>query len=123
MNYIFRATPDNYQEIIRVWEASVRATHDFLPEKDILYYKELILTEYLDQVEIYYLKNDQQRIIAFIGISGTHLEMLFIHPAEREKGLGKQLICFAVKQLGTKTVDVNEQNTQAVGFYKKWGMK
>ena len=34
---------ENYQEIVNVWEASVRATHDFLKEEDIEYFKPLIL--------------------------------------------------------------------------------
>lgn len=47
--------------------------------------------------------------------------MLFIHPNARGKGMGKALIDFVRKRHGSNTVDVNEQNRQAVGFYKKLG--
>jgi len=32
---LINITKENYQELIEIWEASVRATHDFLPEKSI----------------------------------------------------------------------------------------
>ncbi|MDR6804581.1 hypothetical protein J2Y45_003110 [Dyadobacter sp. BE34] len=37
----------NYPDILNVWEASVLATHHFLSEQDIAFYKPLILNEYL----------------------------------------------------------------------------
>jgi putative acetyltransferase len=47
--------------------------------------------------------------------------MLFIHPASRGKGVGRCLVSYAVNQLGIRSVDVNEQNAQAVGFYYAMG--
>ncbi|HBF71237.1 MAG TPA: GNAT family N-acetyltransferase, partial [Alteromonas australica] len=38
---VLEVTKDNYQELIEIWEASVRATHDFLPEESILELKPL----------------------------------------------------------------------------------
>ena len=32
---ILRPTPQDYDELLTVWEASVRSTHHFLAEKDI----------------------------------------------------------------------------------------
>ncbi len=40
----------DYEELTRVWEASVRATHDFLPDSYIELLKNLVLTRYLDSV-------------------------------------------------------------------------
>jgi putative acetyltransferase len=41
-----------YKEVVEVWEASVRATHHFLKEEDIAYFKPLILNTYLDAVDL-----------------------------------------------------------------------
>ena len=49
--------------------------------------------------------------------------MLFIHPDWRGHGAGEQLLSFAVKDLGTYLLDVNEQNEQAVGFYLHMGFE
>lgn len=109
-----------YEKLITVWESSVRATHHFLSESDIIAYRSLILTEYFDQVRLYAVKFEKE-VMGFIGINKKSIQMLFIHPDARGKGLGKTLIDFAKDKHDINTVDVNEQNEQAVGFYEKLG--
>jgi len=108
--------PSDYLELVAVWEASVRATHHFLKEEDILYFKPLILNTYLDAVALRCIRINN-RIIGFLGVADHHLEMLFIHPDYRGQGFGKQLLQYSIDQLNVQKVDVNEQNQQAVDFY------
>lgn len=110
-----------YQEIVRVWEASVRATHHFLKEEDIAYFKPLILNVYLDAVALRCIKDTNGKIIGFSGVAEQNLEMLFIDPALRGKGIGKALLAYTIKNQGVNKVDVNEDNLQAIGFYEKFG--
>lgn len=112
---------EEYQEVVNVWEASVRATHDFLKEEDIQYFKPLILNTYLDAVELRCIRNEKGKIIGFSGVAEGNLEMLFIHPAERGNGIGKSLLDYSIKIQKVTKVDVNEDNIQAVGFYEKFG--
>lgn len=49
------------------------------------------------------------------------LEMLFISPKERGKGLGKRLLQSGIINYGVKQLAVNEQNPQAKGFYEHMG--
>ena len=112
---------EEYNQVIQVWEASVRATHLFLKEEDIQYFKPLILNTYLGAVALKCVKNETDKIIGFLGVAEQNLEMLFIHPDYRGKHVGKTLVNFAIKEMNIKKVDVNEQNEQAVGFYKKCG--
>ncbi|MBI3906098.1 MAG: GNAT family N-acetyltransferase, partial [Pseudomonas fluorescens] len=51
----------DYEELTRVWEASVRATHDFLPDSYIELLKNLVLTRYLDSVMLICTKDSSQR--------------------------------------------------------------
>ncbi|HTE23073.1 GNAT family N-acetyltransferase [Flavitalea sp.] len=111
----------DYNELINVWEASVRATHDFLTEKDIMFFRDLILNKYFDLVRLKCVRNSSGVIMGFIGTTPEKIELLFIHPAFRGTGIGKCLVRYAVEQLGIRSVDVNEQNTQAVGFYYALG--
>lgn len=113
--------PNEYPEVADVWEASVRATHHFLTEADILYFKPLIVNEYLKAVELSCIKDETGRILGFMGVHGDSLEMLFIHPDARGQGIGKQLSLHAIHQLNVQKVDVNEQNPQALGFYEHMG--
>lgn len=120
---ISKASPAEYKELVAVWEASVRATHHFLKEEDIAYFKPLILNNYLAAVELRCVRNDQNKIIGFSGVADQNLEMLFIHPDYRGAGIGKALLEYAVANFNVSKVDVNEQNEQAVGFYKKCGFE
>lgn len=110
----------DYAELIQVWAASVRATHDFLSEADILQYRQLILDTYFDQVTLFGI-SDSLGIAGFVGLDERNIQMLFIRPDVRGTGLGKRLVSFAIDIHGANHVDVNEQNMQAVGFYQKLG--
>lgn len=124
-NEPYRVVPartSDYEEIVTVWEASVRATHHFLKEEDILFFKPLVY-EYLGAVNLVCVRGEQGRIAGFLGTAEDKLEMLFIDPAYRGKGVGKTLLQYAVQTLGICKVDVNEQNEGAVGFYTHFGFE
>ncbi|NVK07482.1 MULTISPECIES: GNAT family N-acetyltransferase [Tenacibaculum] len=123
MNYkIDDINSTEYQEVVDLWEASVRATHHFLKEEDILYFKPLILNTYLDAVELKCIKINN-KIVGFLGVAEQNLEMLFIHPEYRGKKVGKALLEYSIDKLNVDKVDVNEQNEQAVGFYNHFGFE
>ena len=58
-----------------------------------------------------------------MGIEDHRLEMLFLSQKEREKGLGQQLLLYGIQNYGIEELTVNEQNTQAVGFYEHMGFE
>ena len=59
--------------------------------------------------------------VAFMGLEGHRLEMLFLSPAERGAGLGRQLLEYGIRHYHLQELTVNEQNPQAVGFYEHMG--
>jgi len=117
------ACTEDYPELLLVWERSVRATHDFLAEPDILSLRPLILEHYFDAVELFCVRDRDEKILGFSGVADGNLEMLFIAPDSRGQGIGTALCRHAVDCLGVTRVDVNEQNPQALGFYKHFGFK
>ncbi len=112
---------DEYPALTTLWEASVRATHDFLPEAHIERLRPLILNDYLAAVELRAARDATGALLGFAGVHEGKLEMLFIDPARRGTGVGKALLAHAIAELGVSEVDVNEQNPQAVGFYLHQG--
>jgi putative acetyltransferase len=116
---ITAATEKDYPEIIDVWEQSVRATHHFLPEEYLQQIKTL-LPSIFPAVPLFVAQTDN-KITGFIGVAEKKIEMLFIHPGSRGKGIGKQLTEFAIHELQANKVEVNEQNEQATGFYQRMG--
>lgn len=118
---IEKAKTSDIPEIITVWESSVKATHDFLKPEDFEFYKSMI-PKFLGNVDLYVLCSGES-ILAFMGISDENLEMLFVAGESRGKGYGKQLLETAISKYKITKVDVNEENKQAVDFYKKFGFK
>lgn len=113
----------DYPELLAVWDNSVRATHDFITEDDIAFFKPIIIEQAFPNVTLKCIKDENKTILGFVGIHECKIEMLFILNAARGKGIGKALLNFAVEQLAANTVDVNEQNPLAVGFYQHMGFK
>ena len=110
----------DFEELTNVWEASVRATHDFLPDSYIQLLRGLVKDQYLDAVMLICCKDPtSKRITGFAGVAAGKVEMLFIHPDYRGQGIGKCLLLFAINELNAERLDVNEQNPQAIGFYLK----
>ena len=113
------ATTNDYPALVDLWERSVRATHHFLPE-DYLQEIKLLLPAILPHVNIYTWR-DEDSIKGFAGVAENKMEMLFIHPDSRGQGIGRLLAEYCLHTLNADLVDVNEQNEQAVSFYKKMG--
>ncbi|WP_312389905.1 acetyltransferase [Chryseobacterium sp.] len=116
------AKSEDYARIMEIWESAVKATHHFLAEEDFNYFKEAIPRDYLPNLEVYVIiENEKPQ--GFASVSEGNLEMLFIHNDMRGKGLGKALYQFMKEKTDLTKVDVNEQNPQAIGFYEKLGFK
>jgi putative acetyltransferase len=112
---------EHFDRLADLWEASVRATHDFLPDGYIERLRPLVREQYLGFVELRAWRDQEGYIQGFAGVHDGKLEMLFVDPACRGQGIGKALLADVVEVLGVREVDVNEQNPQAVGFYLKQG--
>lgn len=119
---IFPVTDKDYPRLLVIWENSVRATHYFLKEQDILSIRPFVLKSF-PAVKLFVFKNDKGNINGFIGVADNKIEMLFIDSDCRGKGIGKKLVTYAIDNLNATKLDVNEQNPQAVEFYKHVGFK
>ena len=118
-NMIRRIEVTDYPRLMEIWESAVLSTHDFLKKEDFLYYKEQ-LPVYFQYVTLFGFEQEGI-LIGFMGIAEGNLEMLFIDSNYRGTGIGKKMIAYAINNLQVTKVDVNEQNAQAVGFYKHIG--
>lgn len=113
---IKRYIQSDYSPLIDIWKRSVVDTHNFLSKEDY----ELIcskLPEYFSNVDIYVYSKDN-KIVAFMGVSGNKMEMLFCDPDYFRQGIGSFMVNYAVQFLHIKYIDVNELNYQAIEFYK-----
>ncbi len=116
-------TPVLLSRLLEVWEGSVRATHLFLSDAEIKSIKEYVPQALNGIAHLIIAKDETDCPVAFMGIEDDTLEMLFIAPEERGKGLGKRLIQYGIDHYGVERLAVNEQNPQAQGFYEHMGFR
>ncbi len=114
------AAPDR-DAVVDIWERAVRATHHFLTEADIEFYRPLVRDQYLDLVEVFVAVSPEMGIVGFLGLSGAKVEMLFVAPEHHGMGWGRRLLDHGRRLHSALTVDVNEQNSAAHAFYLHYG--
>lgn len=120
---VINITPALINRLLTVWESSVRATHLFLSDREIKSIKEYV-PQALNEIAHLVIAEDETGCLAgFMGIEDGTLEMLFISPEERGKGLGKRLIRYGIENYAVERLTVNEQNPQARGFYERMGFQ
>ena len=78
---------------------------------------------FLPEAPLWVAVNTEDQPIAFMLLTGDHMDALFVDPDVRGCGVGKLLIEHALSLTPKLTTNVNEQNEQAVGFYRRMGFK
>jgi len=114
------ATSEDHPRIVRVWRASVEATHDFLTPEDVAGY-ETHVTAYLPQMQEVLVATDGSEIQGFIAHGDGHIEMLFVHPSAHRRGVGTALVDHVGARFPHLHVSVNEENPGALRFYQTRG--
>ena len=115
--------PDEGDRLVEVWEASVCATHHFLSKSQIEELRPMVLPALLGLPHLLCVRELGGNLVGFVGVVGNKMEALFVHPSWRGAGVGRRLADYAINELGATSVDVNEQNEQAVAFYERLGFR
>lgn len=109
-----------HPKLLEVWRSAVLATHHFLTRADFEFYESAVCREALGQVRLVVALVGGE-VVGFSGTGGRNLEMLFVHDDHRGTGIGGALLDEAVRRIPELTLDVNEQNPQALVFYENRG--
>lgn len=110
-------------QLVHVWEQSVKATHLFLSGPEIEEIKKYVPQALQTIPHLVIAVNEDGAPVGFMGVENGKLEMLFLSPEERGKGLGKRFIQYGIETLAVQEVTVNEQNPMAIGFYEHMGFQ
>ncbi|MGG8095143.1 acetyltransferase [Klebsiella aerogenes] len=114
--------PSEAEDIIQIWKSSVDATHDFLTTHDRQEIEKEVVG-FFSETPVWVAANQDDLPLGFMFLHDAHLEALFVDATARGLGVGKQLISHALALHPDLSVDVNEQNQQAVGFYHHMGFQ
>lgn len=105
------------ENLLDVWENSVKATHLFLSDDEINNIRQYV-PQALKGVPVLVIEeNENGNLVGFMGIADKMLEMLFILNECRGQGIGKQLLQYGIENYLINELAVNEQNPLAKAFY------
>lgn len=123
----FRVRPstgaDEHAALAAIWRSAVVATHAFLTPDDVDHYEARLLDAYLPRHRVHVAVGEDGRPVGFIGLDGRNIDMLFVHDQARGRGVGRALLAWAAERHPVLTLDVNEQNPAARGFYASQGFE
>ncbi len=120
---VFQVNSEDFPRAVEVWEASVRATHDFVAEEDIQVFRPMVAAALPVIKNLACLRDHTGQLMGYVAVVEGKVEMLFLHPESRGQGGGKRLLDYAIHSFGAVELDVNEQNLQALGFYQRMGFE
>lgn len=109
--------------LVDIWELSVRATHHFLSEPEVLAIKPYVPDALRGVEHLMVAFNEQHQPLGFMGVEQQNLEMLFLAPSARGQGYGAQLLTKGINELHVTHLEVNEQNPTARAFYEHMGFR
>jgi len=107
---------------IDIWRGAVDATHDFLAPIDRVEIDTLVQA-FLPSAPLLLAVDALDWPIGFMLLDQGHIEALFIDALHRGTGVGKALVMHGLAIHSVLKTDVNEQNGQAVGFYRHMGFR
>ena len=79
-------TPQMVEQLLSIWEKSVWATHSFLTNEEILKIKNFVPSAIEGVPRLIVAENEAGIPVAFMGIGGKKLEMLFVSGEYRGRG-------------------------------------
>jgi len=82
-----------------------------------------LVCELLPNVLLWFAVDANDCPLAFMFICDGHMEALFVDPVAHGSGIGTALVHHGLSLNANMTTDVNEQNLQALSFYKNMGFR
>ena len=124
---IRQARPEDIARIAEIEIFNYRLNFYPIFQNDEFYFEELqvpklmqnyIQTEdFLDNTYVY----DDGVVKGFIRLEDKEVKKLFVEPVFQGKGIGAELLAFAIEEKNAQFLWALEKNTRAIAFYKRHG--
>jgi len=109
----------NLDAVMQIWLHSNLDAHAFIAASFWTEHFEMV-RDLLPQAELYVHEDASTRQIdGFIGLTGNHIEGIFVAKAARSKGVGKALLEYAKSRKPSLTLSVYQKNQRALAFYQR----
>lgn len=78
---------------------------------------------YLPTADLDVVVDEDDKPLAFMGMTGNEIVALFVYANARRLGLGRYLVETSFGRAPVIRTEVNEQNRQAIAFWKHMGFE
>ena len=108
--------------MVDIWRKASEYAHPFLSCDFLDAEAGNVRNVYPNYAEIW-MKEIDTIPVGFIALIGSEVGAIFLDPAHHGKGLGREMMDFAVAQRGALTLDVFKANSVGRAFYKRYGFR
>ena len=119
---IRKSTAEDGEMLVSIWRSAVADTHSFVTREDLAAI-DLEVQQFLPETPAWLALDELGQPIAFMVLAGGSIEALFVAGDQQGRGAGRALVEHAMRGSASITTVVNEQNDQAVGFYRQLGFE
>lgn len=110
---------NDINQLLQIWlEVNIK-THNFIPKE---YWEEQYdnVKELLPNSEIY-VYEENEKIVAFIGLIENYIAGIFVSFSFQSKGIGKKLLDYIKEFKKELSLNVYVKNISAIKFYQREG--
>jgi putative acetyltransferase len=116
-------SPEDAPVALAIWRAATSGPgHDFLTPADRQAIDREVAAMF-DTLDYQLVLDTNGRPVAFLIADGDFIDGLFVDPAAQGQGVGRAVIEQFMEGKPSVRLDVNEDNTQALGFYQRLGFQ
>ncbi len=118
---IRKIKPEDLQKVVELWLRVNIANHRFIKREYWLNQAEAV-EEAMKDADIY-VYEENQKIVAFVGLIDHYIAGIFVSNSKQSKGIGKALLQHVKVSNQTLFLKVYQKNEGAIRFYHREGFK
>ncbi|WP_270323890.1 N-acetyltransferase [Lactococcus petauri] len=112
---------EDLQKVVELWLRVNIANHRFI-KCEYWLKQAAAVEEAMKDAEIY-VYEENQKIIAFVGLIDQYIAGIFVSNSKQSKGIGKSLLQHIKASSQTLSLKVYQKNEGALRFYQREGFK
>ena len=124
---IREAKLDDLARIAEIEVFNYRLNFYHIFQDDTFYFQEMqvlnVINENKKRLGQLWVFDEDGVVMGFMWVDSQQIKKLFVEPVLQSRGIGSELLEYAVDKLGATYLWALEKNTRAIAFYKRHGFQ